>query len=131
MTTFIRKFFFITIFSGLMTTNVFALDYLNLKVRTNYPASMTTVYDAVRYILEPTGYEVTLISPYAKDAYEISAKPITPMARTRRTMTIYDAIQALIGVDNTIVVDHKNKEISFLKGLHTNESIIKKRQDNE
>jgi len=104
-----------------------ALDALDLKTRTNYPKEMKTVYEAVKYVLEPIEYELVIISEYAPDAYKISAKPITPMARTARTMTIYDAIQALIGVENTIVVDHENKLVSFLKGVHSNQSIIENR----
>jgi len=118
---FIKLFAFVFYF--IFCTNAFALDSFHLKVRTSYPSSMKTVYEATQYILEPTGYKLVISSNYAEDAYKISSLPITPMARTVRTMSIYDAMQALIGVNNTIVIDHENKMVSFLTGVHTNNSI--------
>ena len=115
----------ILILLAFISKNALALDMLELKTRTNYPKSMTTVYDAATYILEPYGYKVEITSRYAPDAYKISTKPITPLARTARTMSIYDALQALIGVENTIVVDHKNKLIAFMSGVHSNETLKK------
>lgn len=100
----------------LLSFNSFALDSLELKVRTSFPKDATTVSDAVAYIIEPIGYELTIYNQYTPTAENIAKKPITPINRAVRTMTIYDAIQSLIGINNIILVDHKNKLVSFAEG---------------
>jgi type IV pili sensor histidine kinase/response regulator len=87
-------------------------DPLEIHIRTLYPKEMNTISQALDYLLEPIGYEVSV--QYLDNARDIIDLPITPMARQAKTMAIYDAIQALIGQGNVIVVDHDNKLISFM-----------------
>ncbi|MGP4944087.1 hypothetical protein [Pseudoalteromonas nigrifaciens] len=103
----------IAAFLILLSFNSLALDSLELKVRTSFPQDAKKVSDAVEYILEPIGYELTIFNQYTPKAASIANKPITPMNKEVRTMAIYDAIQSLIGVNNAILVDHENKLISF------------------
>lgn len=91
-------------------------DPLEIHTRTLYPKEITSISGALNYLLEPINYKVS--TELLPDANEIISLPITPMARQVRTMAIYDAIQALIGEDNIIVVDHENKLISFMKDLN-------------
>lgn len=78
---------------------------------------MTTVNQAVEYLIEPFEYKLVLNTRHTRGASKVAFMPISPLARTTRTMAVYDAIQALIGPDNTILVDHKNKLVSFKKGV--------------
>lgn len=114
MTTYYR---ILAVFCFVLSFNSFAFDSLEVKVRTSFPKDATTVSDAVAYILEPIGYELTIYNQYTPSAENIAKKPITPINREVRTMAIYDAIQSLIGVNNIILVDHENKLISFSEGV--------------
>lgn len=77
---------------------------------------MTTVRDAVEFIIEPFDYRLLTGTRHTIGASSIANMPITPLARTTRTMAVYDAIQALIGPNNTILIDHENKLLSFKEG---------------
>ena len=89
------------------------LDPLAVWVRTVYPEDVQTVGDAVRYLLEPTGYRVVGAYPAPSDAISIINSRVPAIARVHRTMPVMDALQLLIGNDNWIVVDINHKLISF------------------
>lgn len=113
MTSFIRIISLsILLFSSFSFAEV---DPLKLYIRTDYPPSLTTVEEGAHWLLEATGYRLVLQSPAPQDAPEMAAKPISPMARMKRTMTIEDALLTLVGPENYLVVDRKNKLVSFTK----------------
>ena len=93
------------------------INTLTLSVRTSWEDNIKTVGSAVRYILEPSGYSLVIDYPAPKEALDISLKAIPPVAKINRTMPIIDLIQILIGMDNTIVIDHEHKLLSFQKGV--------------
>lgn len=99
-----------------------AIDNLEIKLRTSYPKDAKSVAEAVNFLLEPVGYELQPFNKYAKGSVDVAFKPITPINRQIRTMSIYDAIQSLIGVENTILVDHENKIVSFRKGVKNDDN---------
>ncbi len=89
------------------------LDPLAVWVRTVYPEDVTTVGEAVRYLLEPTGYRVVVAYPAPSDAISIVNSRVPAIAKVHRTMPVMDAVQLLIGNDNWIVIDRNHKLISF------------------
>ncbi|MCF2829709.1 MULTISPECIES: hypothetical protein [unclassified Pseudoalteromonas] len=114
MTNLCRTMVFITAFiPGL----VMAFDQLEIKMRTSYPTDTVTVKEAVDYLLEPTDYKLDIYNKHAKGAIEIGYGRVSPINKRVRTMSIYDAIQGLIGQNNTILVDHTNKLVSFQSGV--------------
>jgi hypothetical protein len=90
-----------------------AMDPLAVWVRTVYPEDVQTVGEAIRYLLEPTGYNVVVAYPAPSDAISIVNSRVPAIARVHRTMPVMDAIQILIGNNNWIVVDRNHKLISF------------------
>jgi hypothetical protein len=90
-----------------------ALDPLAVWVRTVYPEDVTTVGEAIRYLLEPTGYRVVVAYPAPSDAISIVNSRVPAIAKVHRTMPVMDAVQLLIGNDNWIVIDRNHKLISF------------------
>lgn len=89
------------------------VDPLSLYVRTVWPEDVKTVSAAVSYLLEPTGYRLTLNYPAPSDALKLAERSIPPIAKLHRTMPMVDAIQLLIGLDNYVIIDHRNKLVSF------------------
>lgn len=106
----------IVLVTVLFSSSALALDNLELMIRTSYPKDIKKVGDAIQYIVEPFGYTVIKNSRFSPSSASIANKPLIPLAREIRTMPVYDAIQVLIGPENTILVDHQNKLISFEAG---------------
>ncbi|MCK5665820.1 MAG: hypothetical protein KAI17_20170 [Thiotrichaceae bacterium] len=101
----------------LLSQGVFAGSYNNLKmqIRTIYPEEITSIEKALIYLLEPTGYELALYPLMATAPQEsgvIVAQALSPLARTRRVMSIEKALLQVIGNENALVVDHEHKLIS-------------------
>lgn len=67
---------------------------------TVYPEDVQTVGEAIRYLLEPTGYNVVVAYPAPSDAISIVNSRVPAIARVHRTMPVMDAIQILIGNNN-------------------------------
>lgn len=89
------------------------VDPLSLYARTVWPEDVNTVGSAVSYLLEPSDYRLALNYPAPSDALKLASGPIPPIAKLHRTVPIIDAIQLLIGLDNYVIVDHRNKLVSF------------------
>lgn len=98
------------------------LDPLSLAVRTVWDEDdVKTVGDAAKWILEPQGYHITTQYPAPKEAAKIAAGSIPPSMKMHRTMPVIDALQLLIGTENTIIIDRQHKLISFANGVLTND----------
>ena len=95
------------------TAEQIPVDPLSLYARTVWPEDVKTVEEAVRYLLEPTGYILVTGYPAPFDAADLVKQPIPPIAKLHRTMPIIDALQIMIGLDNYVVVDHANRLVSF------------------
>ncbi|MFS7384600.1 pilus assembly protein PilL [Rahnella inusitata] len=91
------------------------VDPLTVYMRTVWPEDVTTVRQAIDYLLEPTGYRLTTRYPAPREAALLVDKPIPPIARVHRTMPVLDALQLLVGLDNYVVVDHAHHLVSFQK----------------
>jgi hypothetical protein len=115
MTTYFKSTLLVVTFWFSLGAN--AYDPFEVKLRTTYPKTMRNVGQAVKFVIEPFEYTLVTNTRYTQGAAKIASMPITPMARTTRTMPVYDAIQALIGPNNTILVDHENKLVSFREGV--------------
>ncbi|EGD1138993.1 hypothetical protein IAV22_004417 [Salmonella enterica] len=95
------------------------IDPLRGYTRTLFPADAKTVREAVIYLLEPTGYRLIThgAAPYDSNALVDRAIPVS--AKIVRTVPVIDALQILIGTENTIIIDPAHKLISFEKGVRT------------
>lgn len=98
------------------------LDPLSLAVRTVWDEEdIKTIGDAANWILEPHDYRITTQYPAPREAAQIVSGSIPPSMKMHRTMPVIDALQLLIGIENTIIIDRQHKFISFANGVLTND----------
>ena len=102
--------------TSVIAAPLFDVDPLMLATRTVWDSNIKTVGDAARWILEPSGYTVITRFPAPKDSAQMLAQQIPPSMKMHRTMPIIDALQLLVGTDNTVIVDRQHHLISFKKG---------------
>ncbi|GLR76826.1 hypothetical protein [Aliivibrio sifiae] len=106
-------FFCTTLNAAPLLNNV---DPLQVSVRTVWPPELTTVRHAIDWLITPLGYQVVTEYPAPKNANTILNVPIPASAKLHRTMPVLDAIQILIGSDNTILLDKKHRLLSVARG---------------
>ena len=87
-------------------------DYnqLHIGTRLNLQQNVTTVEQAVNWLLQPTSYSVVARTPEAR---MILSEPLSPLAQKPEFMTIEEALLMVIGANNRLVVDHDNDLITF------------------
>ncbi len=93
------------------------VDTLHVSARTIYPMELTTVGEAVHWLLDPLGYHVVTDYPAPKSAKALLDKPIPTAAKMHRTMPVTHALQLLIGEKNSLIVDRQHRLISFSEGV--------------
>ncbi|AAW88266.1 hypothetical protein VF_B0024 (plasmid) [Aliivibrio fischeri ES114] len=92
------------------------IDTLQMPVRTIFPANITHVEQAVTWLIEPIGYRILTDYPAPESAKLLLDRPIPMAAKMHRTMPLVDAIQLLIGEENTIILDNEHQLITFSRG---------------
>lgn len=92
------------------------VDPLQVSIRTVWPPELSTTEQAITWLVEPLGYQLTTEYPAPKDANTLLNVPIPMAAKLHRTMPVLDAIQLLIGTDNTLLLDKKHRLISVARG---------------
>jgi hypothetical protein len=92
-----------------------AANPLRVQVRTIYPQHMKTVGEAAQYLLEPTGYTLTLNPRIEPDAQAIAMRQIRPQAEGNTTVVLEEALLLLAGDDCRLIVDHPHKLVTFEK----------------
>lgn len=95
------------------------VDPLILAVRTVWDSDIKTVAEATHWILGPTGYHLTTAYPAPESSIQLAEKPIPPVMKMNRTLPIIDALQLLIGTNNTVIIDRRNHLVSFEKGVES------------
>lgn len=93
------------------------IDPIDVAARTTWDDNTTTVAHAVEWLLEPTGYEIQTEFPAPAATASLLKQPIPPSMKLHRTMPIIDALQLLVGLDNTVIIDRKHQLIAFEKGV--------------
>lgn len=93
------------------------IDPLRGYVRMVFPDEISTVRQAVTYILEPAGYRLITNGGAPLDSDSIVDKGIPVNGRIARTVPVIDALQILAGTANTIIIDPSHKLLSFEKGV--------------
>ena len=88
------------------------LDPLKIPTRLVNISEHRTVQDAIEYYIEPIDYRFVKVHPAPSEAIFIASKPIPPQAKKLGMVTIERALLLLIGENNKVLVDHKNKLIS-------------------
>lgn len=91
------------------------ISSLELGVRTEYPANINTVGQAVMYVLAVTDYKLAIGYPASTSAASIAIRPIPPEAIQNTVMPVYKALLLLIGKHSRLVVDTEHKLITFEK----------------
>ena len=87
---------------------------LEMFTRMYLPEGIETVEEAVRYVLMPTGYILALNCPACpSEAKTIAQDPISPLALKSELTTVRRAIALILGHDAGMVVDEKNKIMTF------------------
>ena len=102
--------------SNVPSTNI-PIDPLTLSIRTVWGPDIKTVKDAVHWIIEPIGYRLVTSYPAPKESATMAQSTLPPAIKMHRTMAILDALQLLIGTENTVIIDKRNHLISFQKGI--------------
>ncbi len=80
---------------------------------TTYPAEITTVGQAIMFILASTDYKVLIGSSQYPSSCEIAGRPIPPEAEQNKVMPIYKALLLLIGNDSRLIIDPDRKLLTF------------------
>ena len=117
-----KKLLAATLLASTLTTGaalakpLFDVDPLMLATRTVWDGNIKTVGDAARWVLEPSGYHIITRFPAPKESAGLIAKQIPPSMKMHRTMPIIDALQLLVGTDNTVIVGRQHHLISFKGG---------------
>ncbi len=98
-----------------LTSDNYSMQFNELQkgVRISYPSNITTVGQAVMYVLAATDYKVAIGYPASITAAQIALKPIPPEADQNQVLPIYQALLLLIGNDSRLVVDTEHKLITF------------------
>lgn len=88
---------------------------LHIGTRLSFDPRIRTVKQACEWVLRPTGYKLVVSHPAPFDALEIARSPMSPLVQDQlgRAVSIEEALLLVIGSDNRLVVDHKNKLVSF------------------
>jgi hypothetical protein len=99
----------------LVTPAVAASAYnpLLLKVRSALPPHITTVREAIDYYLEPTGYRLVTASPAPPVSNVIVEQAPAVLDGLHEIVRVQDALLAVIGVQNRLVVDHAHRLVSI------------------
>ncbi len=92
------------------------IDNLQMPVRTLFPTHITPVEQAITWLIEPMGYRILTDYPAPESAKLLLNRPISMAAKLHRTMPLVDAIQLLIGEENTIILDNEHQLITFSRG---------------
>lgn len=90
------------------------LSELDGMTRLNFPEHFETVGEAARWLLKPTGYQLRANCPgCSKEAARILEDPISPLAFVDRMTSIKRALALVAGTDCRLVVDEKNRLVSY------------------
>lgn len=108
------------VLSMLLSFNAAAMqniDPIDVATRTIWDDNTQTVGQAAQWLLEPTGYKVQTEFPAPAATAFLLKKSIPPSMKLHRTMPIIDALQLLVGLENTVIVDRKHQLVAFEQGV--------------
>ncbi len=98
----------------LFNGRAFALEMpLKSQVRLILPPSIKTVASASNYFISTHGYKFTVFGSAPPESMDISQQPIPLSFPYGEIMTIEEALLTLIKKDQFLIIDTKNKLISF------------------
>lgn len=89
-------------------------NQLHLGTRLNLDHNITTVREAVNWLLRATDYRLTTAPPAPAEAEEIVSAPISPLTKiVDGVVTVEKALLLVGGGETRLIVDHQHKLISF------------------
>lgn len=91
----------------------FATLPLTVPVRTWELRDFSTVGAMADYLLHRVGYQLALGYPAPEAALTISRRPINPGIYAHEILTIEDILIYAVGPNNKLIVDVRNKLVSF------------------
>lgn len=106
-----RTLFFLTFL--LASSLATAADPLQLSVRPQLPATVTTVAQAAEYYLAPTGYQLAVRTPVTGDARPMLYRPVRAIPADAPLVTIETALLAIVPTDVHLFVDHARRTVAF------------------
>lgn len=86
---------------------------LKLQVRFNLPPEIETVHGAANYFISPHQYQVQYASSAPAIAIEIGQQPLPVNRPEGGLLDIESALLSLLNDDQVLIIDTKNKLISF------------------
>lgn len=90
-----------------------AANRLKIGTLVEFDARKSNVGDAIRFLLEPVHYRITMRTVDPTLGASVLRRPIPPIAVHAGVMSIESALLLLIGEDNRLVVDHTNRLIAI------------------
>jgi len=91
----------------------FAVLPLTAPVRTWELRDFSTVGSLADYLLHRVGYSLALAYPAPAQALDVARRPVNPGIYTHDVLTIEDILIYAIGPNNKLIIDVKNKLVSF------------------
>lgn len=86
---------------------------LDLRIRPQLPPDVTTVGDAARYYLEPTGYSFIAATPATGDARELASFPAKRPPANAQVVTVEQALLALLPPGTDLFIDDDAKAVAI------------------
>lgn len=86
---------------------------LKSHVRFEIPDNVKTVQDAARYFIEPHQYSLLFSNKLAPESRQIAAQALEPPLPFGAILTVEEALLAVIGKKQRLVVDNSNNLIAF------------------
>jgi hypothetical protein len=88
-------------------------DSLRLRMVMNFPSNVKTVQQATQYMLETVNFKLILNPANPEQTKRILSRPLLPQDRDGSLKTIEDGLLQISGDDTLLVIDRKNKLITF------------------
>lgn len=89
---------------------------LKTGVLLSFPPAMKNVKDAANYFLTISGYSMVIPAESPELTGEILLRKPSDLANTGELSTVEKALLLVSGTDTKLLVDHKNKFVTLVKG---------------
>ncbi len=88
-------------------------DLLATTLTIRFPERIQTLGEAVRYLLQRSGYRLSSIASIGPDTVNLFALPLPAVHRSLGPMTLRDALKTLAGPTFTLVQDPVHRLVTF------------------
>lgn len=92
-----------------------SFNKLKTGVLLSFPAGLKNVKDVANYFLTISGYSMVIPAENPEQTGEILLRKPSDLANTGKLSTVEKALLLVSGTDTKLLVDHKNKYVTFVK----------------